>query len=86
MTDETLLTVAENNIKGLNVEIGRLTFDIGCMKRDLDLERKAKAEDIRMYTEWLDRMIEMETTIPTGPSNAHVYEGCKKYFLEMVAK
>ena len=79
MADETLLTVAENNIESL-------TLDIDCMKRDLDAERKANAKDIEMYTEWLDRMIEMETTIPTGPSNAHVYEGCKKYFLEMVAK
>ena len=82
-SDITELTIA---LVKAQEQIGRLIFDIGCMKRDLDLERKAKAEDIRMYTEWLDRMIEMETTIPTGPSNAHVYEGCKKYFLEMVAK
>ena len=67
-------------------QIGRLTFDAGCVKRDLDAERKAKSEDIKMYGEWLDRMIELETTHPTGPSNAHIYEGCKKYFREMVVK
>jgi len=67
-------------------QIGRLTFEIGCMKTELDAERKANGDDIKMYEEWLNKMIEMETTHPTGPSNAHVYEGCKKYFLEMVAK
>ena len=80
------MTDCDEDLKIASEQIGRLTFDIGCMERTHNAERKAKAEDIRMYTEWLDRMIEMETTIPTGPSNAHVYEGCKKYFLEMVAK
>lgn len=75
-----------SELEGAQEQIGRLTFDIGCMETEREAERKAKTEDIRMYTEWLDRMIEMETTIPTGPSNAHVYEGCKKYFLQMVAK
>jgi hypothetical protein len=79
INDTTALTAAEQLIESL-------TLDIDCMNRDIDSERKAKGDDIKMFTEWLDRMIEMETTIPTGPSNAHVYEGCKKYFIEMVAK
>ena len=74
------------DLTAAQTEIGRLAFDIGCMKRDLDAERKSKSEDIKMYDEWLERMIEMESTHPTGPSNAHIYEGCKKYFREMVAK
>ena len=79
INDTTELTEAQELI-------GRLTFDIGCMKADLDAERKSKSKDIEYFREWLDRMIELETTHPTGPSNAHLYEGCKKYFLEMVAK
>ena len=79
INDTTELTAAQE-------EIGRLTFEIGCMKTELDAERKTKSQDIEYYREWLDRMIELETTHPTGPSNAHIYEGCKKYFVDMVAK
>jgi hypothetical protein len=79
INDTTELTAAQELI-------GRLTFDIGCMKADLDAERKSKSNDIECYREWLDRVIELETTHPTGPSNAHVFEECKRYFVEMVAK
>ena len=75
----TELTAAQTLIESL-------TLDIDNMKRDLDLERKAKAVDIKMYGDWLEGMIEMEVTHPMGPDNTHVLKGCLEYFNKKVVK
>lgn len=84
--DTVGLTVAEIKINEQAEEIGRLAFEIGCMKTELDAERKAKSLDIKLYAEWLNKMIESESTRPIGPDCTHIYKNCQKYFNLMVAK
>jgi len=70
----------------LENEIERLAIDIDYLENTLIDERNAKADGIRMYTTWLEGMIEMEATHPMGPDNTHILKGCLEYFNKMVAK
>lgn len=87
LADQMKERMAEDaRLKELHEDIGRLTFEIGCMKTELDAERKTKADDIKMFGDWLEGMIEMEVTHPMGPDNTHVLKGCLEYFNKLVAK
>ena len=79
INDTTALTAAQE-------QIGRLTFEIGCMKTELDAERKRKDEKLRLYNEWLEAMIISEFKHPMGPDCTQIYKSCQKYFNEMVVK
>ncbi len=75
----TALTAAQE-------QIGRLTFEIGCMKTELDSERKRKDEKLRLYSDWLEAMIKSESELPMGPDCTHIYKSCQEYFNELVMK
>jgi len=78
INDTTLLTVAENNIECL-------TLDLDCMKRDLDAERKANGERIKLFQDYMIAMIKLEVENPSG-DDIKCLKLTLEVFNEVVAK
>ena len=67
-------------------QIGRLTFDIGCMKRDLEVERKNVSEKQRKFAIYLEELIKIESVFPIGSENAQCLLQALAKYNEMVMK
>jgi len=67
-------------------QIGRLTFDIGCMERDHDAERKANADKIKLFADYLDCMIKLESVNPSGVQDIKCLQQTLEVFNDVVVK
>jgi hypothetical protein len=78
INDTTLLTVAEAHIE-------RLTLDIDRMKTELDAERKANSDQIKLFQDYMDAMIKLEVENPSG-DDIKCLKLTLEVFNEVVAK
>ena len=78
MVDDTLLTVAETHIE-------RLTLDIDRMKSELDEERKANSDKIKLFKDYMNAMIKLEVENPSG-DDIKCLKLTLEVFNEVVAK